>query len=243
MDNRTEPLADGVWRVEVGMVTNAYVVARDGLGDGDGLVLIDPGRGRSAPQLVRSVRLLGFDPRAIGQVLLTHWHADHAGAAAALAASSARPTVHARPPDSEILAGRAGRPAAASHPLGRLRQRCGRRPPSASSLPLEDGQVLPGGIEVVASPGHTVGHTAFWLPDRGTLLAGDALFGVLRTTPGPLGLSGDPAAVPATLRRLARLAPTVVALGHGPPRRRGAAARLTDIAERVADRRASRPPG
>ena len=41
---------------------------------------------------------------------------------------------------------------------------------------LEDGVLpVPGSPRVVYSPGHTLGHCAFHLPERDTLIAGDAL--------------------------------------------------------------------
>jgi hypothetical protein len=63
MDNRTEQLPDGVWRVEVGYSINVVVLANDG--HGDGLPIVDTGRRQDSPWLVRSVRMLGFDPLAM----------------------------------------------------------------------------------------------------------------------------------------------------------------------------------
>lgn len=42
---------------------------------------------------------------------------------------------------------------------------------------LQDGEVLPlaGGVRVLATPGHTVGHTSFLVEQGGVLIAGDAL--------------------------------------------------------------------
>jgi glyoxylase-like metal-dependent hydrolase (beta-lactamase superfamily II) len=37
------------------------------------------------------------------------------------------------------------------------------------------GEVLPGNIHVIHTPGHTIGHIVFYLPDVKTLIAGDAL--------------------------------------------------------------------
>lgn len=234
MDNATEPLAAGVWRIEVGTFTNAYLVARDGAGDGAGLVLVDAGSHRKGPRLVRSIRLLGFDPLAIDTLLLTHWHADHAGSAARFAASSASPSIRVRPPDDAVVAGREAPRITHRGRLRRLLHLGLPRPTSVTTIPLVDGEAHPGGLEVVAAPGHTRGHTAFWLPHRGVLLAGDALFGVLRASPGPRLLAADPDAVATTLRRLADLDPAVVAVGHGPPLRRFPARRLAALADRAA---------
>lgn len=223
MDNRTEQLADGVWRLEVATYINVVLIAHDGHGDAEGLTVVDTGVKSAGGALVRSIRMLGFDPRALRTVLLTHWHRDHTGSAAGLAASSARPRVYARAPDLEVVQGvvdpRATRPAATTR-LGRALARVNRPGPAVpAAQPLRDGEnlALAGGAEVVATPGHTPGHTAFWLPDRGVLLAGDAVFNVWRLGRGPRFLCSDLPAVPATVRRLAAYDADVVAMAHGPP--------------------------
>ena len=235
MDNRTEPLAPGVWRIEVGVFTNAYLIARDGHSDDGGLVLVDAGARRMAPRLVRSIRMLGFDASAVDTVLLSHWHADHAGSATRFAASAARSAVKARPPDDAEVAGTAP-VASAPRRVRRMVHRGFARPQPVECAPLVDEETQAGGLQVVAAPGHTLGHTAFWLPEHRVLLAGDAVFGILRVTTGPRVLQAAPDAVPDTLRRLARLEPAVVALGHGPPLRRSPALRLERLAERAAQR-------
>jgi glyoxylase-like metal-dependent hydrolase (beta-lactamase superfamily II) len=110
MDNRTQQLADGVWRVDVAYAVNAFVLADDGQGDAQGLTLVDTGLRSSGARLVRSIRMLGLDPRAVGRVLLTHWHADHAGSAARFADSSAAPSVHVGAEDLDVVTGRVVRP-------------------------------------------------------------------------------------------------------------------------------------
>lgn len=45
----------------------------------DGLVLIDTGPADAAPHVLANVRALGFDPRRIKWVLMTHEHFDHVG--------------------------------------------------------------------------------------------------------------------------------------------------------------------
>jgi glyoxylase-like metal-dependent hydrolase (beta-lactamase superfamily II) len=49
--------------------------------------------------------------------------------------------------------------------------------PVSDVQPFADGQQLdvPGRPEVIHTPGHTYGHSVFWLPDRRALFAGDAL--------------------------------------------------------------------
>jgi glyoxylase-like metal-dependent hydrolase (beta-lactamase superfamily II) len=252
VDNRTEQLADGVWRVEVAYATNAFVLADDGIGDAEGLTVVDTGWRSGGPRLVRSIRMLGLDPRAVGRVLLTHWHVDHAGSAAAFARSSAGPTghgasVHAGVEDLDVVAGRQPRPYDAvpdgwTSVAGRLAARLGlMRPADAvpDAKPLHDGATLEvaGGLEVVHAPGHTPGHTAFWLPSRGVLLAGDAVWNTWVTWRGPSMSCSALPAIPATLRRLAGCGAATLAVAHGPPLRRAVRDRLEGLAEREERRR------
>ncbi|MGH8885419.1 MAG: MBL fold metallo-hydrolase [Egibacteraceae bacterium] len=218
MDNRTEQLADGVWRVEVGFYINTFVLANDGHGDGDGLTLIDTGRRRDGPRLVRSVRMLGLDPRGIGAVLLTHCHPDHAGSAARFATSSASSQVWVGERDLATVHGKAPQPPMPL-PVRLLARIMGDVRPVPEARPLVDGTELApaGGVRTVAAPGHTPGHCAFLLPERGVLLAGDAVWNVWFLSRGPRFLCSETPAVPATLRRLAALEFDTLAMAHGPP--------------------------
>lgn len=234
MDNRTEQLADGVWRVEVATYVNAFVLANDGRGDADGLTLVDTGWRGAGPSLVRSIRLAGLDPRAIGDVLLSHWHADHAGGAARFARSSAGPAVWIGEADRPVLTGaRRPRPSApGTSTAGRVVARLVREPEAvAEPRAFVAGMRMPaaGGLEVVPAPGHTPGHCAFWLPERGVLLAGDAVFNVWFLSRGPRMLCSALPATPATLRRLAGLTYDTLAMGHGPPVTRRAAERVAAL--------------
>jgi glyoxylase-like metal-dependent hydrolase (beta-lactamase superfamily II) len=238
MDNRTEQLAAGVWRIEVGFYVNAYVIAYDGNGDGGGLALVDTGWRSGGERLVRSLRHLGLDPRTVRAVLLSHWHADHTGSAARWARSSARPAVHAGAGDAPVVAGTAPPVTGAPHTsrLGTVLHRTGVYRPAepVPVLPLADGQRFEaaGGLEVLAAPGHTPGHCAFWLPERGVLLAGDAVWHIWLLSRGPrFSCSALPARA-ATLGRLAGYDMAVLALGHGPPVTRAPGRRLRALAER-----------
>ena len=55
---------------------------------GEGLLLIDTGYRASLYLLVDAIRSLGYDPRDIKKILLSHWHWDHVNGCAALQAMS-----------------------------------------------------------------------------------------------------------------------------------------------------------
>jgi glyoxylase-like metal-dependent hydrolase (beta-lactamase superfamily II) len=98
-------------------------------------------------------------------------------------------------------------------------------PPCRVDVEAGDGDRLPGGIEVLAVPGHTPGSIALHLPAVRAALTGDTVAesgGALIL--GPFNV--DRAAAWASLRRLAGLDPDVVAVGHGDPVAGGAAALL-----------------
>jgi glyoxylase-like metal-dependent hydrolase (beta-lactamase superfamily II) len=241
VDNRTEQLADGVWRIEVGFAVNAYLLANDGRGDAEGLTLVDTGTATAGPRLVRSIRMLGLAPLAVGDILLSHWHADHSGSAARFARSEAASRVRAGEADLPAVRGddplpqrRAGTGDVSR--LGRLLARHLRPGPAVSGVTgLADGATLPaaGGVRVVAAPGHTGGSIAFHLPSRGVLLAGDAACNVLWLSRGPGFARSARRQEVATLRRLASLDFEILGVGHGPVVARRAADRLAALADRA----------
>jgi glyoxylase-like metal-dependent hydrolase (beta-lactamase superfamily II) len=99
---------------------------------------------------------------------------------------------------------------------------------------------VPGRPRIVFTPGHTYGHCALHFPDRGTVIAGDAIVTLNPYTgdEGPRIVAGaataDSALNLSSLDALAGTGAETVLTGHGAPWRRGAA-------EAVAEARANGP--
>jgi glyoxylase-like metal-dependent hydrolase (beta-lactamase superfamily II) len=91
---------------------------------------------------------------------------------------------------------------------------------------------------VIFTPGHTYGHCALHLPDRGVVLAGDAFvtYNPYTDSHGPQIVSGaataDSTEALASLDRLAALDGELALTGHGEPWRGGLAAAVAEARER-----------
>ena len=185
---------------------NCYLVEET-----DGLTLIDTGLGGAADRLI-AVAATGAP---IKRIALTHGHADHAGSLDALCARLGD--------DVDVAVGEADakvwRASDGDRPRG-----------SWQEVQTKPGVLLAGGerigsLDVIASPGHTAGHMAFLDTRDGTLIAGDVFTTSWRTEipnrlrqPFPFAAMGtdDRVQIVATARALAALAPTMLAVGHGP---------------------------
>jgi len=173
---------------------SAYVLPKLG-------VVVDPGPPTDAAwdRLVDGIEATGLDVDDVALVLLTHWHADHAGLGPRLAeAADARLAMHEA--DAPLVADyaaererRLDRDAARLRAWGvpddRVRALRGadRPSPMPDSYPVralsEGERVL--GLKVVHAPGHTLGGAAYLLDD-GTRSASDG-----SRRDGPLLFVGD----------------------------------------------------
>jgi metallo-beta-lactamase class B len=138
-----------VWYVGASDVT-AYLVTSP-----QGHILLDGGFAETAPQILRNIRALGFDPRDVKVLLNSHAHIDHAAGLAMLKDSTGARFV-ANPRDAPLLA-RGGR---GDFSLG---DSATFRPVRADAL-LRDGQVLRVGtaaLQAHFTPGHTAGCTTY----------------------------------------------------------------------------------
>jgi glyoxylase-like metal-dependent hydrolase (beta-lactamase superfamily II) len=179
-------------------------------------VLFDAGVAGRAGKILDAL-----EGRPLDAVAVTHGHPDHVGAAAAVCAARAVPLWC---PDADAGAVEAGdlRPNVPRGLLATLAPP--KAPPAPVARRLRAGDDV-GGFTVLATPGHSPGHVAFWRASDRVLVLGDALFNLRFPTlrpalrEPPRALTVDPAQNRASLRALRGLAPAVVVFGHGPPLR------------------------
>lgn len=218
----------GLYQLSNGAV-NAFLIDE---GD-DGLTLIDSGFPKHAEALEKDIHSIGRELSDITGILITHAHPDHLGSAKRLSGGTTPISMH--PAGREIA--RAGiihqtmtpGPGLLNGILFRLL--IGNKPAEFPSFDpdaeIVGGDLIDvaGGIEVIHTPGHTLGHVSLlWKKDRGLLITGDAAANVIG-----LGYSlgyDDVEAGKASLAALARLEFEVAVFGHGKPILSGASQRF-----------------
>jgi glyoxylase-like metal-dependent hydrolase (beta-lactamase superfamily II) len=236
-------VADGVHRAE-DADTNWYLVQ-----DGDRLTLVDAGVPASWDSFRVLLGVLGRRLQDVEAIVLTHAHFDHVGFAETLRRATGIPVYVHRADETLAYA-----PMAYAHERSRLWY-LPRPPGDADRRPAAAG---PGVLPPAArrgpalrrrrhaararrapgrrDPGHTDGHCALHLAERGVLLAGDAVV-TLDPYTGRRGprlvaraATADSARALASLDRLAATGAGTVLMGHGEPWTDGAAALAREAA-------------
>ena len=180
-------------------------------------VLIDAATRQGERRITRQIA-----GRRVTAHALTHAHPDHQGSSHAICERLGIP----------LWCGQADVPAmetpgAISNSqapgwLNWVQQRFWTGPPHPVARALIEGDEV-AGFTVLESPGHSVGHVAYWRESDRVLILGDVLNGMNLITgrPGlrepPVIFTPDPARNRASARRLAALRPRLTCFGHGPP--------------------------
>ena len=203
--------------------------------DGKDLTLIDT-LGDDHPFLVlAAIRQLGRSITDLKRIWLTHAHFSHLCGLRALKRLSGA-TVASHQWEAGIISGERKaqrvsivpkRPLRAYYPfqIG-LALGLGDHKTCEVDEPLVDGHEA-GGLTVMHTPGHTPGHLGFWSEKTKVLLSGDAIVTWPEVAAGWDSFTLDEQARRDSLRKMARLAPKKVGVGHGDP--------LTDNAAETVD--------
>jgi glyoxylase-like metal-dependent hydrolase (beta-lactamase superfamily II) len=179
---------------------SAYVLVR-----GREAAVVDTGVGGSADEIGAVLGKAGPGWAGVRHVVLTHKHPDHAGSVGDVLTQATNATGYVGAADlAEVRAPR-------------------------QLKALGDGDEV-FGLEVVATPGHTAGHLAVFDADTRLLVAGDALTNMDRLAGSNPQFTADKGAAVASVRKLARLAPRTILVGHGAPVVDGASAALRNLA-------------
>jgi glyoxylase-like metal-dependent hydrolase (beta-lactamase superfamily II) len=213
--------------------------------DPDGLTLIDTGLPGSAPLIAAAIRQAGYQTEDLRRLVLTHFHPDHVGAAADIAAwgevevmahQADAPFIRAQTPGPPPDLADWERPLYDQVTSQSTSEPQAPPPPPRVDRELGDGDELAfgDGAVAVAVPGHTPGSVAIHLPRHQVLFTGDA---AARTPDGAVlggvfNVDRDQAA--DSFRRLSKLTVAVACFGHGDPLTRDAAAALRAAAGRRA---------
>ncbi len=227
-------VVEGVHRIE-DAYTNWYLLEEDGR-----FTVVDTGVPRSWESLLDALVQLGKSTDDIEAVVLTHAHFDHIGFAEKARNELAVPVwvhendvpltrhptqySHERPRSYYFATQVKAMPIVAAF----VKARAFFPTPIKAVTRYVDGTLpVPGSPRVVFTPGHTLGHCSFHLPERDAVIAGDALVTLnpYRGTTGPQivagGATADSERNLASLDALVQTGATTVLPGHGEPWREG----------------------
>lgn len=220
-----EQIVPGIYRVDA--VKLPYAVSVLLIRDGAGWALVDTGR--NSLRIEQALAALGAGPSDLTGIYLTHHHSEHAGGLSDILwwAPHKAKLVTSRH-EARIISGR-GRPDWLSNPLF--------RPFAAQGLPtvsmgridcVDEGDEF-AGFRVIATPGHTYGHTSLLSEQHGLLFAADALGGLWQIQAGVIkGICADPTEAKRSAEKLLKEEFDTVVFSHGKPLRENAKQRLRE---------------
>ena len=180
---------------------SAYVVVRNGEA-----AVIDTGNPGSESAIGETVQALGVGWEDVAHVILTHRHRDHVGSTDAVMALAAGATAYAGAEDiPNIISPR-------------------------EIVSVSDNDSV-GGLEIIATPGHTPGHISVFDPELSLLIAGDSMIGQGGGPAGPSPqFTADILMANASVVKMAEFQFDSVVFGHGEPVIGGASDLVRELA-------------
>jgi glyoxylase-like metal-dependent hydrolase (beta-lactamase superfamily II) len=207
--------------------------------DGGELSLVDTLFESDARLVLDAIRRRGRRVTDLTRIAITHGHRSHLGGLAALKRAT-RATVYAHAWEADIVSGdRRAQPVSIlpRQSLKLLPFQLGLRLGRPKHVPCPVDELLGEGasfgpFQVLHAAGHSPGHLAFWWPERGFLIAGDAVATWPELCPGWHAFNLNRHQHHATLQRLAGLDARIIGVGHGDPITHGASDKLFGLASR-----------
>lgn len=168
----------GLWDIdEIGSLVHAYAWVW-----AEGVTLIDTGTPGKAKVILDALAAQGFGPQDVRRIIITHVDFDHIGSLKDLKRATNAPVACHAVERSWMQDPSRRKPAAT--PLGYLVRPIYallgltpffRAEPVTPDETYVDGAVLPEGLTILHTPGHTPGHISLLSPEKRLLIAGDAL--------------------------------------------------------------------
>jgi glyoxylase-like metal-dependent hydrolase (beta-lactamase superfamily II) len=207
-----------------------------------GPTLVDTGLPGQMDDIAAALAEANVQVRDLKRIILTHQDIDHVGSLHGLVqASGARVLAHEveAPFIDGTEAPRFARPEVlAARP--EMRPLAERFQPTPVDEPLRDGARLDlaGGVRVVFTPGHTVGHMCIYLERSGTVIAGDALTSSDGRLLGPnQGATQDMPTAARSVQKLAEDDVRAIVCYHGGVVQDDAGGQLRRLTEELAQQR------
>jgi glyoxylase-like metal-dependent hydrolase (beta-lactamase superfamily II) len=206
--------------------------------DPDGLTIVDAGLFFAARTIARQLRAAGHRPTDVKRILITHAHPDHIGGLPRLQRLTDAEVISSAL-DGPVVEGREPMPRMEAAKMTLLNRLMNPRPMKLRGTPVDreigEGETLPvmGGLQVLATPGHTPGHLSFWQPQKRVLICGDVIVNTLWLRLPAAAYTVDMDENKRSVKLLAGLEPRVACFGHGEPLMRDAAAKIRGFADRL----------
>ncbi len=208
-----------------------------------GATLIDTGTPGQLPAIEAALGELGLKITDIRRVVVTHHDLDHIGSLEAVVAASGAEVLTS---EAEVPYVQDGVRAQKMPPADRVDELMAQFPPEVREMvknmpavhvpvtrTLRDNEVLDiaGGVRVVFTPGHTVGHLSLYVQQEGVLITGDAMSSEGGRLGGPSGqATPDMPQAMKSVQKLAQLPAQKVLTYHGGVVDQDAALQLARVA-------------
>ncbi len=201
-----------------GRKTNCYLIIEP-----SGLSLIDTGLPQNHKILFAYISKLGYQPKDIQRVIITHADGDHYGCLSEIVAASGAKT-YAHPIEADAMKiGKQSRPLKLRgiwNLLFKVMFQFFRPKPVEVDHLVTDGEIVAtfGGLRVIHTPGHTPGHISLFAKKHKLLFAGDSMRsktgGIIKSSQGTSTWDEGLALKSAQTQRV--LHPDIICPGHGP---------------------------
>lgn len=227
MTNLPEKIAPGIYRVDGLPIAQAVAVFL--IAGSDGWTLIDTALENSVPRIQAALAALGGDADMLTRIYLTHHHSDHIGGLKTLAEWAPGAELIAPEREAAIISG-AQPPDPSENPILEELTKRQQLPQHPIARTVREGDTV-AGFRVIATPGHTLGHTSLFHEGHHLLLTADAfgklLFKIQVGVTKPF--CSDSALAKRSAEKLLGLDFTTAALSHGPVLRGDARAQLREV--------------